>query len=119
MKSKTSATMTSMTIVAVNAPTSMDAASAVLEHDALDDERDVLALVRRQLEQLVYRLELYQLAGVFLLAEQARDRRAHDAVRVGLERVHFLADLEDGLAVVHGRELRDRVMHLLAGELHQ
>ena len=54
--------------------------------------------------QLVDRLELDELAHVLLLAEQAGDRGAHDAVGVGLERVDLLADLEDRGAVVHRGE---------------
>ena len=45
-------------------------ASGVLEHDALDDVRHVLALVGRRLERLVDGLELDQLAHVRLVAEQ-------------------------------------------------
>src|SRR5688500_7097429 len=102
MKSNTSAMTMSITIVAVKPVKSIGlAASAVLEHDAFDDERDVLALVGGQLDELVDGLQLDELPHVLLLAEQARDRGAHDAVGVGLQGVDLLADLENGGAIVH------------------
>src|SRR5664279_6035682 len=68
--------------------------SRVLEDDALDEVGHVLAAIRDRLEQLVDRFQFDQLANVFFLAKQARHRRAHDAVGVGLEAVDLLAGLE-------------------------
>src|SRR6478735_2697241 len=51
---------------------------------------------RDRLELLVDRLQLDQLAHVVFLAEQARHRRAHDPVGVGLEAIDLLAGLERG-----------------------
>src|SRR4026209_2939929 len=75
MKSKASASSTSSIKVVETCPRSMRpwAGSGVLEHDALDDVRDVLALVGGRLERLVDGLELDDLAHVGLLAEQPRD----------------------------------------------
>src|SRR5690349_17364989 len=109
MKSKTSATAISSRIVVEKAPKSMPRAAAVLEHNALEHERDVQALVGRERDELVDGLQLDQLAHVLLLAEQPRDGRAHHAVGVGLERVDLVADPQDRLAVVHRRELDHRV----------
>ena len=69
-------------------------ASAVLEHDAFDDVRDVLALVGGRLERLIHGLELDQLAHVGLVAEQPRNGAAHHLVGFGFELVDLLADLE-------------------------
>src|SRR6187549_3673586 len=103
MKSKASASSTSSIKVVETCPRSMRpwAGSGVLEHDALDDVRDVLALVGGRLERLVDGLELDDLAHVGLLAEQPRDRAAHHLVGFGLELVDLRADLEHGLRVGH------------------
>src|SRR5688572_24231661 len=81
MKSKASATNTRMMSVSelMGGETRYQpraARSRVLEHDALDDVRDILAAVGDRLEVLVDRAQLDQLAHVGLVAEQARDRRA-------------------------------------------
>src|SRR6476619_5305141 len=68
MKSNASARSTSSTSVIETAlrSTSDSCVSGVLEHDAFDDVRDVLALVRCRLERFVNRLELDDLADVAL-----------------------------------------------------
>src|SRR5664280_779192 len=70
------------------------ARSRVLEDDALDEVGDILAAVGDRFEQLVDRLQLDQLAHILFFAEQARHRRAHDAVGVGLEAIDLLAGLD-------------------------
>src|SRR5664279_513483 len=95
----------------------IDGRSGILEDDALDQVGDVLATIGDRLEQLVDRAQLDQLAHVLLLAEQARHRRAHDAVGVGLEPVDLLAGLERRLGDVGLADLgqeRDRVLDALA-----
>src|SRR5205809_6752876 len=91
--------------------------SGILEDDALDQIGDVLAAIGDRLEQLVDRAQLDQLANVLLLAEEARHRRAHDAVRVGLEAVDLLAGLERRGGDIRGADLgqeRNRVLDALA-----
>src|SRR3569832_618808 len=89
MARATSITMTQRAVASIG--------SGMLEDAALDDVRDVLALVRDRLQQLVDRLELEHLSHVLLLAEQLADGRAHHEVRVGFELVDLLAGLERGL----------------------
>src|SRR5882672_1547818 len=111
MKSNASASSTSRTSVSETAPASIRRwPSRVFEHDAFDDVGDVLALVGRRLEQLVHCFELDELAHISLIAEQLRDRTAHDAVRFGFEVIDFLADLEDRRRVGHrGHETNCRL----------
>src|ERR1041384_6874650 len=93
-RSKASASKPSRTSVNETVPGSMIVRlarrSGVFEHDAFDHVGDVLALVGCRFERLVDRLELDELADVGLVAEQLRDRAAHDFVRFGLELVDFL-----------------------------
>src|SRR5262249_53500150 len=77
------------------------ATSGALEDDALDDICDILAPVGDRLEVLVDLLQLDQLAGVRLVAEQLRQRRAQHLVGVGLEAVDLAAELHDRLGVPH------------------
>src|SRR5689334_13571581 len=59
--------------------------SGILDDDTLDDIGHVFALVGDRLQVLVDLLELDQLTGVGLVAEELRHGRAQDLVRIGLE----------------------------------
>src|SRR5450759_4011052 len=50
----------------------------VFQHDAFDQVRDILALVRYRLEQLIDFLQLDDLLGIRFLAEELGHRRVHD-----------------------------------------
>src|SRR5690349_11012564 len=71
------------------------ARSCVLENHAFDDVRDVLALIRRRFQQLVDRLELDQLADVGFLAKQLGERRTHHPIRLRLQGIDLVAQLQD------------------------
>src|SRR5688500_19824106 len=117
MKSKASASSTSNTSVSETVPKSMRGwarrRSGVFENDAFDHVRDVLALVGRRFQVLVYRLELDELTRVGFVAEQFGNRAAHDFVGFGFEFVDFLADLEDGGCIGHGSHESDGRLHAL------
>src|SRR5450432_3633352 len=92
-------------------------ASRILEDDALDEIGNVLAAIGNRFEQLVDRLQLDQLANVLFFAKQARHRRTHDAVGVGLEAIDLLAGLERrrrDLGLADPGQQRDRMLHALA-----
>src|SRR4030095_8917067 len=95
-KSKANASSTSSTSVIETSAKSIvvevRTASGVLEHDALNDVGDVLALVGRRLERLVHGLELDELADVALLPEESGDRVSHDLVGLRLEPVDLLGE---------------------------
>src|SRR3981081_4657257 len=55
----------------------------VFQNNAFDQVRDVLALVRHRLEQLIDFLQLDDLLGVRLLAEKLGHRRMHDMIGLG------------------------------------
>src|ERR1700712_2390726 len=115
MKSNSTASTTSM--ATRPKPIWIECISGILEDDAFDDVGDVLAAVGDGLQVLVDRLELDQLAGVDLVAEQARHGRAHHAVGVGLEAVDLLAGLQRGLrhlGVLQARQQADHVLHAVA-----
>src|SRR5690242_7560748 len=86
--------------------------SGVLEHDAFDDVRDVLAAVGHGLEVLVDLLQLDQLARIGLVVEELRQPGAQHLVGLGLEPVDVAADLHDVLGVRHVVEEPDRLLHL-------
>src|SRR5262245_51749985 len=100
MKSKRSATAT-RTITERSVASSI--ALRVLDHDAFDHDRDLLAAVDRVLEEVEDLLPLDDRDGVGLLAEQARDGGAVHGVGLVLEplrldhrRERALAPLEPG-----------------------
>src|SRR5262245_43682760 len=118
MKSKASATMTKN----ATAPRPITAGSitprlGMLEDDALDDVRHVLAAVGDQLEQLVDRAQLDQLLHVGFLAKQPRHRGAHHPVGIGLQPVDFLAGLQYRLRVAQVREQANSCLHAVARHL--
>src|SRR5688500_678624 len=129
MKSKASASATSSAITQNPSSTACiacccserrgsDAALGVLEDHALDQIGHVLAAVGDRLQVLVHRLQLDQLARVDLLvAEHARDRRAHHAVGIGLQAVDLLAGLQRGLGhrrFADARQQAHCVLHTFA-----
>src|SRR5437667_426724 len=61
--------------------------SGVLQHDALDDVRDVLASVGRVLQVLVDLLPLDDRDRVLLLLEETRNGRAQDGVPFVLQSI--------------------------------
>src|SRR5262245_52129355 len=89
----------------------------MLEDDALNDVRHVLAAVGDELEQLVDRAQLDELLHVGFLAEQARHRGAHDTVGVRFQPVDLLAGLQYRLRVAQVREQADGGPHAIAGHL--
>src|SRR5262245_58282327 len=118
MKSKASATRTRKTTTArpITAG-SIAASSRMLEDDALDDVRHVLAAIGDQLEQLVDRAQLDELLHVGLLAEQARHRRAHHPVGVRFQPVYFLAGFQYRVGITQVGEEADGGPHAIAGHL--
>src|SRR5882672_5002659 len=119
MKSNASATSTSTITTArlIWTGSIVGRVLRMLQHDAFDDIRDVLAAVGNQLEQFVNRAQLDQLLDVGLLAEQPRHGGAHHPVGIGLQAVDFLAGLEDRLRVAQVREQANRRLHALARHL--
>src|SRR3954451_4519065 len=73
----------------------------VLDHDAFDDVRYILAAVGDGFQQFVDRAQLDQLAHVGLLAEQLGDRRAHHMIGLRLEPVDVGAYRENALCMIH------------------
>src|SRR5688572_4484837 len=90
------------------------AESRILEHDTLNDVRDVLTAVGDRLQMLVDRAQLDELAHVGLVAEQTRDGRAHDVVGLRLETVDIDANRKDRGGIVHAGKHRHGGFHLVA-----
>src|SRR5690348_4120146 len=117
MKSNASATATSSHRMCTLIPGSFIARPenrtlGVLDHDAFDDVRYVLAAIGHCFEQLVDRAQLDQLANVGLLSKELGDRRAHDVIGLRLESVDVGAYGENALCMVHVVEHRNAFAHL-------
>src|ERR1700682_6447874 len=82
----------------------------VFQHDAFDQVRDILALVRYRLEQLIDFLQLDDLLGVRFLAEKLGHRRVHDVIGFGFQAIDIGADFQDRVGIAHRFEFRHRLL---------
>src|SRR5450759_4017324 len=114
MKSKASATNTTKRTRLIGAARG----SGGLQHDLLEDVRDVFAAVRGFFENLVYFLPLHEDDGVLLRLEELPDGDAIQAVGLVLEAVDLHADLQDRGGVLEVAEEADRAEDRL-GRLHE
>src|SRR6476659_45342 len=80
---------------------SRSARSRVLEHDALNDIRDIFATVGHRFQMFVNGAQLDQFAHVRLLAEKPRDSCTHYMVGFRLEPIDIRTNRHDPGRIVH------------------